>query len=141
MVSRVELLFVLQHFFFSLIFLSLLLLSEVSWFHYHSDLISGPLVSIGIFASLYCIADCCNLFECTTFHDLLVQLNVVNEFFNTTLVCFIPRFLSKVKHVINLFSRFFDLSLCNFLVIFELHLKVSELILHLLLDILLGLTF
>lgn len=81
------------------------------------------------------------MFECTTFHDLLVQLNVVNEFFNTTLVCFIPRFLSKVKHVINLFSRFLDLSLCNFLVIFELMLKVSELVLHLLLDILLGLTF
>ena len=57
------------------------------------------------------------------------------------MVCFIASFLSKVKHVIDLVSRLFDLSLCNFLVIFELHLKVGELVLHLLLDILLGLAF
>ena len=57
------------------------------------------------------------------------------------MVCFIASFLSEVKHVIDLVSRLFDLSLCNFLVIFELHLKVGKLVLHLLLDVLLGLTF
>ena len=57
------------------------------------------------------------------------------------MVCFIASFLSEVKHVIDLVSRLFDLSLCNFLVIFELHLKVGKLVLHLLLDVLLSLTF
>ena len=57
------------------------------------------------------------------------------------MVCFIASFLSEVKHVIDLVSCLFDLRLSNFLVIFELHLKVGKLVLHLLLDVLLGLTF
>ena len=118
----------------------MLLLGEVPFSHDHLDLISGPLVSVGVLAFLY-PADFRDFFECTRFHDLLVQLNVVNELLNSLLVCFITHFLCEVKHVINLRSRFFDLSLSNFLVIFELHLKVCQLVFHLLLNILLGLTF
>ena len=141
-----ELFFVLLHFRFALLQLLLLLCGEVPLNHDFGDLISGPLVSVSVSVLLYLFTDFLDFRDRTLLHDLLVQIEVLNELLNSLkfvasslLKLLIVDVLSEGLHLINIFPRFFDFGRRKFLVIFELHLEVGELVIHLLLDVLLRL--